>query len=1192
LAFCVVYKYKLIEMRLKKLEIKGFKSFADRTVLHFNDNITGIVGPNGCGKSNVVDAIRWVLGEQKTSQLRLEKMDNVLFNGCKTRKASGLAEVSLSFDNTKNILATEFTEVTISRKLFRSGESEYRINDVGCRLKDIQNLFIDSGIGSDSYAIIELGMVDEILQNRDHSRRRLFEQASSITKYKIRKKESLQKLKQTEENLDRLEDLLAEIQSNIKTLENQAKRAERYNQIREEYKEISLDIIKHQVKNYKENYNIVFNQKKEQEDNKIEIEQKIAIQEAEIQKNKFVLLDNEKHLTTIQKQYNELIGGIGKTENERNILKEQIHNFAIRNQELITQNVQLENELNILNQDLQSNQNEMESISKSFEATSKELEEKKKDLSEIEKTFESNKNILEKDKLLFQELQKEVFDLDKQKTISSNLLEQYQSQLKNEFLQIEDLKKQEEAHQSEFDLKNKEKERLDLEIESLQKWEVELNEKLAGLENQITENKGKVTVSQRKLDSKRNEYNLLKSMIDNLEGYPESIKHLKRNEKSFQDKMIFSDLIQCEEHYKSTVESIIAPISNYFIVENDEEAQTAILSLNKFQAGKSGFIVLDWIRKMPKPSFDIIPGCISALEIIQIENDYKVILEKLFSKTYVVTNDTIFDFNLHKGKDYRFVILENGKIIDDKFVFGGAKSLFDGAQVGRAKNAEVLKLQLEEVEKELSKQEKSLTKLLEQSNTIKELSKKGALENLFKEQKTIDEAFTKSKVMLEQTQQAHLKLKDQLKSREEDIKKQQDVLNKIEKTYKEKYDVFNEFKSKNEDQNAAFEKYLEVFNQQKSEVLEIESKWKTQQVLLNQKNEQIQFYSTKIDQIKQQTQHNTSKIDENQSLEKQKIEALNNLEFSIQENNTEKENFAKNIEIAEKAYYTLRGDLIEQEKSLKMIEQQKNQFQEVLNGYEKKIQEMRLNLQSIKERLDIEFKLDLNEFLNSDLEVVSDVESLESKQAHFRKRLETYGEVNPMAIETYKEVKERFDFLTTQKNDILTSKQHLINTIKEIDETAKDRFLESFYQVRTNFINTFRILFTEDDTCDLILVDPSNPIDSDIEIIAKPKGKKPLTINQLSGGEKTLTATALLFSLYLLKPAPFCIFDEVDAPLDDTNIAKFNKIIEEFSNNSQFIIVTHNKQTMASVEVLYGVTMIEQGVSKLVPVDFRSIAES
>ena len=1179
-------------MRLKKLEIKGFKSFADRTVLHFNDNITGIVGPNGCGKSNVVDAIRWVLGEQKTSQLRLEKMDNVLFNGCKTRKASGLAEVSLSFDNTKNILATEFTEVTITRKLFRSGESEYRINDVGCRLKDIQNLFIDSGIGSDSYAIIELGMVDEILQNRDHSRRRLFEQASSITKYKIRKKESLQKLKQTEENLDRLEDLLAEIQSNIKALENQAKRAERYNQIREEYKEVSLDIIKHQVKNYKENYNLVFNQKKEQEDKKIEIEQKIAAQEADIQKNKLILLDNEKHLTTIQKQYNELIGGIGKTENERNILKEQIHNFAIRNQELIAQNVQLENELNLLNQELQNNQNEMESISKSFELTSKELEKKKKELLEIEKTFESNKNILEKDKTLFQGLQNEVFELDKQKTIASNLLVQYQTQLKNELSQFEDLNKKEETCQNEFNNNQKEKEKLDLEIESLQKWEVELNDKLIGLENQIVEIKGKVTVSQRKLDSKRNEYNLLKSMIDNLEGYPESIKHLKRNEKSFQDKLIFSDLIHCDEHYKSTVESIIAPISNYFIVENDEDAQTAILSLNKYQAGKSGFIVLDWIKKMPKPSFDIIPGCISALEIIQIDSNYKVIIEKLFSKTFVVTNDSIFDFELYKGKDYRFIILENGKIVDDKSVFGGAKSLFDGAQVGRAKNAEALKLQLEEVEKELSKQEKSLTKLIEQSNAIKELSKKAEIEKMLKVQKTIDEAYTKSKVVFEQIQQAHEKSKKQISSYEEDIKKQETSLIQIENTYKEKYQIFNEVKSKNDIQNEAFEKYLEIFNQQKSEVLEFESKWKTQQVLLNQKKEQIHFYNTKMDQIKQQIQNNTSKIDENQNLEKQKIESLNNLESTIQENNTEKDSFSKNIEIAEKEYYTLRGDLIEQEKSLKLVEQQRNQFQEIVNGYESKIQEMRLNLQSIKERLDIEFKIELNEFLNSDLEVVSDIESLENKQAHFRKRLETYGEVNPMAIETYKEVKERFDFLTSQKNDILTSKQHLINTIKEIDETAKDRFLDSFYQVRTNFINTFRILFTEDDTCDLILVDPSNPIDSDIEIIAKPKGKKPLTINQLSGGEKTLTATALLFSLYLLKPAPFCIFDEVDAPLDDTNISKFNKIIEEFSHNSQFIIVTHNKQTMASVEVLYGVTMIEQGVSKLVPVDFRSISES
>ncbi len=319
-------------MKLKRLEVKGFKSFADKTVVHFNDNITGIVGPNGCGKSNIVDAIRWVLGEQKTSQLRLEKMDNVLFNGTKTRKSSGLAEVSLSFDNTKNILTTEFQEVTITRRLYRTGESEYRINDVQCRLKDIHNLFIDSGIGSDSYAIIELGMVDEILQNKEQSRKRLFEQASSISKYKIRKKESLQKLKATEESLERLKDILAEIEANMKTLETQAKRAERYYQIKEEYKTYSLESIKYQVSNYKTSYNTLYADKEKELDKKKEIETSIQSKDAETQRLKLELVTKETRLTEVQKKVNELISGIGKNENERNLLREQISNLAKNNE--------------------------------------------------------------------------------------------------------------------------------------------------------------------------------------------------------------------------------------------------------------------------------------------------------------------------------------------------------------------------------------------------------------------------------------------------------------------------------------------------------------------------------------------------------------------------------------------------------------------------------------------------------------------------------------------------------------------------------------------------------------------------------------------------------------------------------------------------------------------------------------------
>jgi chromosome segregation protein len=1176
-------------MRLKKLEIKGFKSFADKTIIHFNENITGIVGPNGCGKSNVVDSIRWVLGEQKTSQLRLEKMDNVLFNGCKTRKATSLAEVSLTFDNTKNILATDFQEVTITRKLFRTGESEYRINNVSCRLKDIQNLFIDSGIGSDSYAIIELGMVDEILQNRDNSRRKLFEQASSITKYKIRKRESLQKLKSTEENLERLQDLLAEIESNIKTLETQAKRAERYNQIKDEYKVIALDIIKYQVKNYKENYNTVFNQKKVEWDKKEGFEKEIIVKETALQTSKLELLEREKNLTEIQKKFNELVGGLGKNENERNILKEQIANFDKLNQEILNQNEQMEKEISEINVSIKALEDELQKINSDGSKTKELLDKKKAEIAKIEASFNENKDILEKDKKAFSEIQTLVYQLDKERSILQNQISQLTIQKEN-FEQS--LKKiTEESKNTTQSHKELEKEKIKLEtiLEKLKEDELKLSQQLEENQNAITEQKNQILNWQRKLDSKRNEYNLLKSMIDNLEGYPESIKHLKRNVPSFQDKMVFSDLIDCADEYKSTVEILISHIANYFVVDGFDEGQNAIASLSKSQAGKSGFFVMEWIKSLPKPGFEIIPELVSALEVIKVEDKYKPLISHLFSNTYIVPENSNFDILPYKGKELRFIYQDLGKIIDSKSMYGGAKSLFDGAQVGRNKNVANLKTEIEGLEKNLQKNDKELHKLLERVDYLKNLSRTKEIEETSKSLKIAEDAFSKSQFIIEQSNINTKQFETEIIKKELELNDLTEKLKQTESQYSTHFKAFEDLKIKNESNSASFQTFLDTFNNEKNELSKIEANFNIEQNLIAQKAQQLTFFNEKMLQLKKQLEANQAKLSDNKSSEKDKIEQLSKIELHILENYNDKDSFNKEIETAEKTYYQLRGEILEKEEDLKQVQTKKNQLIELIQGFENRIQEMRLELQSIKERLKIEFSQELDTLLNSDLEVKTPLEELEQKQNHIKKRLETYGEINPMAIESYREVKERYDFLVTQKNDILESKENLINTIKEIDVTAKERFLDSFYKVRENFIKTFRILFTEDDDCDLILVDEQNPIDSDIEIIAKPKGKKPLTINQLSGGEKTLTATALLFSLYLLKPAPFCIFDEVDAPLDDTNIAKFNKIIDEFSKNSQFIIVTHNKQTMASVEVLYGVTMIEQGVSKLVPVDFRAL---
>jgi chromosome segregation protein len=399
-------------------------------------------------------------------------------------------------------------------------------------------------------------------------------------------------------------------------------------------------------------------------------------------------------------------------------------------------------------------------------------------------------------------------------------------------------------------------------------------------------------------------------------------------------------------------------------------------------------------------------------------------------------------------------------------------------------------------------------------------------------------------------------------------------------------------RSKNEVNEQALEKYLTTYNTIKEEYSTVEIEYNTLSNMLTQKQDQIDFYTKKLDSTNLSIQSLEKTIAINLGEHEEKSGILSRMEMDILANYTDKEKLESDVQKAEKDYFTARNQTTEFENQIKELQAMFQRHNELIGALDLKIQEMRLELQSVKERLKIEFNIELDQFMNGDLSLSMAPDEIENKITHFRKRLDTYGEINPMAIESYNEMKKRYDFLTEQKEDILVAKNNLLETIREIDTNAKERFLESFHQIREHFIRTFRILFTEDDDCDLILVDPENPIDSDIEIIAKPKGKKPLTINQLSGGEKTLTATALLFSLYLLKPAPFCIFDEVDAPLDDTNIAKFNKIIDEFSKNSQFIIVTHNKQTMASLDVLYGVTMIEQGVSRVVPVDFRMLQQA
>ena len=840
-------------MRLNKIEIKGFKSFGDKTIINFNSGVTGIVGPNGCGKSNIVDAIRWVLGEQKTKLLRSDKMENIIFNGSKSRKKLQLAEVSISFDNTKNLIPTEYSTVTITRKYFRSGDSEYLLNDVKCRLKDITNLFLDTGISSNNYAIIELSMVDNILNDKDNSRLHLFEEAAGISKFRKRKKETFNKIRQTEVDLDRVEDLVYEIEKNLRSLKRQAKQTEKYYKFKDEYKLISINVALEVSKTNR-------NSLKDQKDKLVKIENEntrviseLAKKNSKLEAAKSSLIPYEKKLIKLQKNLNSVL--------------DKIRNFE-----------------------------------------------------------ESKRMKSQKAKMLVEK--------------------------------IEDLR-----------------DRIKYDTESNKRSEFSIS----SIKNEISTNEKELNKIINKLKITKKDY--LK--------YEEELK----------DKNVkITDIKEVEDHFRELKHNLES-ISNK---RNQIESSLLLENIDK----KS---VLKKIKSINKEITELKKGFKIIENLFKTENKEIIRINKLFTE---------------KSKD----------LSNDEITFNSLKSNIE-----------------------------SLKREMEYKNVTYESNKKRINDNI-----------------------------NSLKESEKQV--------------------------------------------------------------------------AKID----------TDTDSNDN--------------SLMKLYDDKSNSEKALQKFEDEYYKLKSTINLDDSSIKDLQNKKDINLNLIDEIKSSIHDNEIELNSVEQRISIEFDLDINKCkADKDFFNESSLDKMKQRRDALKEKIEKIGQINPLAMEAYNEIKERHDFITKEREDLIEAKESLIKTIEEIDIVAKKSFLSSFEKIKGNFKTVFRSLFTEDDDCDLIINDEENPLESSIEIMAKPKGKKPLTINQLSGGEKTLTATSLLFAIYLLKPAPFCVFDEVDAPLDDANIDKFNKIVNKFSNTSQFIIVTHNKRTMNNADIIYGITMPEQGVSKVVPVDLRNL---
>ncbi len=1178
-------------MRLKSLDIKGFKSFADKTQILLDHPITGIVGPNGCGKSNIVDAIRWVIGEHKIKSLRSDNLEDLVFNGSKSRAASGMAEVSLTFENTRNLLPTEFTTVTITRKFYKSGESEYRLNDVTCRLKDIHNLFLDTGVSNDSYAIIELGMVDDIIKDKEGSRRRMLEQAAGISIYKTRKKEAKQKLDATQQDLSRIEDLLFEIGNNLRTLESQARKAERYFLIKNEYKEISIELAKASLEEFNDQFQGLQEQHDKEQDRKLKIESEIAGDEAEIEANKVKLVQKEQELNGLQKQFNELLNRIRQLESDKKLAAQRLDHLQDREKSLNqflnnadTQKKQLNESIEFADKQVLSEKEAMEELQGQLETLSEALNEKRESFDQKRKALEEQRNNL-------QQFQRRQFDAEKKVAVADTSVLNLQRTIHQTL---------EEKAQRTGQISNLNKEKAEAEGQALDR-----QDELATLVSRQEEIKNKILQSQeqletfraqsveqnRKLDARRNEHDLLKSLVDSLEGYPDSIKFLKKNKEWNNNAPLLSDVFIVQDEYRTALENVLDNYLNYYVVEHIEEAAQAVRLLESNKKGKANFFLLQQFTTKDKPKAtlpDPKEGLISALSVISVEEQYKELAQHLLGHVYIAANiDAIDQNNLSDGQVW---VEKSGKAIRGKYTLGGGSvGLFEGNKIGRAKNLERLAGEIKELTQSTAILKQQISDTQTQITGFNNELNDRAIEQCRNEINKLNNQVINLNNRIEHLEHLNqtgekrlLELEEQLATTQEDISGTRSELDDIT-------EELQQLQANIQKAAAEFAAVEQDFNQAQQQHNNQNIQYTRQQSKIENLKQELTFRTNQLKDLEQQIANNKVQLQETMAQISETSGKLHFGDNELYDLLSRKDTDEKVLSEKDRNYYEFRNAISEHESKISRQRRDKEQAETLLTGIKDKLGEMKLQVAGMKERLHVEFKVELEVILEEGRKNEMTVDELNTEADRLKKRMENMGEVNPTAIEAYGEIKVRHDFIVEQKTDLENARDTLLATIEEVELTANQKFRETFDAVRTNFQAVFKALFTEEDAADLKLTDPDNIADSGIEIYAQPKGKRPSTLTQLSGGEKTLTSTAFLFAIYLIKPAPFCILDEVDAPLDDANVGKFTQMIRKFSDNSQFIIVTHNKQTMAAVDVIYGVTMQEAGVSKLVPVDFRSL---
>lgn len=1177
-------------MFLKRLEVVGFKSFAERIGIDFVPGVTAVVGPNGSGKSNVIDAVRWVLGEQSAKSLRGSKMEDVIFAGSASRKPLNFAEVTLILDNEDGQIAIPYTEISVTRRVYRSGDSEYLLNKQACRLKDITDLFMDSGLGKEAFSIISQGRVDEILNSRPEDRRSIFEEAAGVLKYKLRKKKAEHKLVETDENLNRVLDILHEIETRLEPLKIQASAAKDYERMTAELKDFDISLIVHDFKLAKEQLAELTQKYEWMAKNEQEKASEIETLDAEIKSIRNALKQVDDTLDVAQEKLVEAATELERWSGRKELATERKSNAE---KALASLSVQLQ-EVKTLAESLKASKEEKKL---QFAEKQKEVDRIRAELNQLEQSLNRSAKELED-------------EIEEQKNRYIDLLNE-EATLKNELKHVVTQLAEQQSSEQKMALRSEEmtkqlaeiQTKLELASSQYLKAKAALDEQL----KQYNEVQTKLSNEMKDLEEKQNLLYKMYQHIEQLKARKETLAELEADFSGFfqgvkevliaRDKKelngivgAVAELIHVDAKYSQAIETALGAAMQHIVTENEAHAQAAISFLKQKRAGRATFLPKNVMksRKLAPHQIQEVanhPSFVQmADEIVTYDLSVRNIVENLLGNVLVATDlkgATTIASKL--GYRYRVVTLE-GDVVNSGGSLTGGLNKTQSTLFSRKAELEDLTHKLEEMQasvlnaEQIVKAKKDGVLAIQQQ--LESLKAEG--ESLRVEEQSLSQAqleLEMQKKAIEQTynlanseQSSFNNRREQLIAKEQQLSKDLESLQGELKRINELVEQLSVAKSKSETEK-------DVLREQSAELRSLLAVAREQLV-------QVQTQAADID-----LQH-AKALSEVQKFE-QEIAWLENGDHDNEPSIEEIEQII--VEWDEKR--SVLTDLISENRSKRTeLQQSAAQLEEQLSEQERLhkgfVNELR-NIEVRKARIESEIDSNMNhliEMYGIDMEEafelatpIEDMDQARRKVKLLKTSIEELGPVNLTAIEEYERVAERHQFLTEQRNDLVEAKETLHGAIKEMDEEMTTRFTETFTAVREQFKIAFRELFGGGQA-DLLCIDPENMLETGIEIIAQPPGKKLQNLSLLSGGERALTAIALLFAILNTRPVPFCILDEVEAALDESNVSRYSDYLRKYSGKTQFIVITHRKGTMEGADVLYGITMQESGVSKLVSV--------